>query len=516
MKNTAKRICALMMALTATAGFAACDRNQNGNADLVVTYYNGGYGEEWLEKAANAFEKDKGVKVKLIDSYELDCDASNALSSGRNLSDIYISADSEWSTWVTEGKLEPLGEVYDTEVDTAAGKKKIKDYIEQDVVGKYYMQMQAGQGSFRPWVMPWSAQPGALAYNEDLLTSVVHTDSGYAVEGLAVGAKWTAPPETVTELKAYFADVTAHGKNYVPFGWAGNAPEMFYYMIYSWWAQAQGVTESKIAGEGSFYDFWNFGNDPAADSQTLSLKGYEQTGIKTALDTLRTLIVKDGTFVNSLPDATGLSPQDLQRTFVSAMADKKPAIALASSYLENETDLNGYLDSNGDGKQDVNFKFMKVPVLDGYTGENTLYCSMEDVMFIPAKASHKELAKEFLAYLCSEAQLKQFSAITGGIRPFAYDAREGNDKMSAFTKSVYDLYYGSTKLFEYPHTVENMEDVSNVYRFARPTLLGNDLGDVVKSLKNKTGATIMSEIVEDIKELSVGAWEDDYQVTFVD
>ena len=283
------------------------------------------------------------------------------------------------------------------------------------------MQQKAGQGEFIPWVMPWSAQPNALAYNEDLLTKVVHTDSGYAVEGLNVGDTWTVAPKTVTELFAYCADVNAYsddsGYTYVPFGWSGKAPEMFYYTIYAWWAQAQGITESNYHGEGSFFDFWNFGNTAESGQQTFSLDGFEQTGIKVAIDTVIDLIVKDGAYVNSLPDAGKLSPQELQMTFVSGDMKTKPAIVLASSYLEYETQLSGYLDTDKDGTQDVNFKFMPVPKLDGYTGEkDVVYCSYEDVMLIPKEAEHKDVAKEFLAYLCNEDMLNYFSSTTGSIR----------------------------------------------------------------------------------------------------
>lgn len=533
MKKTMMKWISMMMAVAAaTTCFAACGGNTDNsggsgnsgggnvgaNGSIKVTYYEGGYGKEWIEYAAAQFEAQENVDVTLIPSAKLNCDAQNYIKSGRNLSDLYICASSSWIDWAAQGKIEPLTDVYETEVTTANGKVKIKDYIDQDVVNKFYMQQRAGQGEFIPWVMPWSAQPGALAYNEDLLKKIVHTDSGYKVEGLSVGDKWTTPPETVTELLAYAADVNAYsddsGYTYVPFGWSGKAPEMFYFMIYNWWAQAQGTTTSNYQGEGTFYDFWNFGNTSDTVRQTFSLSVFDQTGIQKAIDTLRTLLIKDGAYVNSLSDASSLTPQELQKTFVSADVKTKPAITLASSYLEYETKLAGYLDSNKDGKQDVNFKFMNVPKLDNYTGKDTVYCTYEDVMFIPKQAENKELAKKFLAFLCNEDMLKNFSVTTGSIRPFNYDARTASESFSDFSKSVFETYYESERVFEYPKTVSAMSSVSYVYRFERPTLFGVvPLGTIINDFKTKSGKEIMDKVKTNLENLSLSTWVDDYGLT---
>lgn len=519
MRKSLKKIMSLALAAVMTIGLCTgCGGGEDAgsDADLTVTYYEGGYGKEWIEYAAKKFEEEKNVTVKLISSAKLDCDATTYIKSGSNLSDIYICASSSWTSWAAQGKLEPLTDLYDMEVATSNGNVKIKDYIDQDVAGKYYMQQKAGQGEFIPWVMPWSAQPNALAYNEDLLSKLVHTESGYAVEGLNVGDTWTTPPKTVTELFAYCADVNAYsddsGYTYVPFGWSGKAPEMLYFMIYSWWAQAQGITESNYEGEGSFFDFWNFGNTAESGQQSFSLDGFKQTGIKVAIDTLIDLMVKDGSYANSLPDAGKLSAQELQMTFVSGDMKTKPAIVLASSYLEYETELSGYLDTDKDGKQDVNFKFMPVPKLDSYTGEqDVVYCTYEDVMLIPKEAAHKDVAKEFLAYLCNEEMLNYFSSTTGSIRPFNYDYANASAEYSEFTKSVMDVYANSTHVFEYPVTVENMNQVSFVYRFERPTLFGIDpLTTVLNELLTMDGQEIMDNVIKNLETQTVGNWKSKY------
>ena len=519
MKRNIRRLLSfIIVAVMAVSCIGCGKKNEKAeDADLIITFYEGGYGKDWLEYAVEKFEEEKGVKVKLISSSKLHCDAATYIKSGANLSDIYIAASFGWTSWVSQGKLEPLTDVYEMEVETSNGKMKIKDYMDPAVLDIFYMQQRAGQGEFVPWVMPWSASPGALAYNEDLLHKVVHTNSAYKVEGLNVGDTWKNPPATVTELFAYCADVNAYsddsGYTYVPFGWCGQAPEGFFHMLYSWWAQAQGVMESNYEGEGSFFDFWNFGNTSTSGQQTLSLDGYKQTGIEVAIDTLTDLIVEDGSYVNSLPDAVKLTAQQMGMSFVSADVKTKPAIILASSYLEYEMDINGYLDSNKDGKQDVNFKFMPVPKLDNYDGDSIVNCRYQDVMAVPREAAHKELAKEFLAYLCNEEMLNYFSATTGGIRPYNYDARNASDSYSEYTKTVFDTYYNCTRIFEYPKKVTDRSQVSFIYRYERPALFGIDsLQTVLNEFKTMTGEEIMSQVIKNLNTHAVGNWKNTYGV----
>lgn len=522
MKKIVKNTLAMALAGASLFGAVACKKSDNGDYGLVVTYYKGGYGSEWIEKAASAYETQNGVKVKLISSTKLNCDAATNLKSGRNLSDVYICADSEWTNFVANGYIAELSDVYDTEVSTQKGMVKIKDYISGAAADKFYMQRKAGTGDSLPWVMPWSAQPGAMAINTDFLKNLTHHAKNGGVSGVNDGEKWKNPPATFDELLAFCKDVNEYestdGYEYVPIGWCGLAPETLYYAIYAWWAELQGTESANYQGEGTFYDFWNFGNEGATGAQSFDTGVFLQSGASGAIDKLKELIVADGKFVNSLSDATKLSPQELQQTFVSknkneTSGKQKPAIVLASSYLEYETKLNGYLDSDKDGVQDVNFTFMNVPKI-GAESKSTVYCSYEDVMFVPVKAAHVSEAKKFLAFLCEEERLKEFSSITGGIRPFDYDPR-GAEGLSEFTKSVYEVYFGSVKAYEYPVSASTPDHVSCIYRYERPTLFGNvPLATVLNDLKSKSGAEIMAAAKESVDNLSAENWRKKYKRFF--
>ncbi|MBO7519482.1 MAG: hypothetical protein J6T73_01785, partial [Clostridia bacterium] len=177
---------------------------------------------------------------------------------------------------------------------------------------------------------------------------------------------------------------------------------------------------------------------------------------------------------------------------------ERPVIAMASSFGESEARLTGVLDSDSDGKSDSDIRFMNIPALDGHESERYLYCANDDVMFIPSGAAHKDLAKEFLLFLCSEDQLKKFTVRSGGgIRPFNYDAREiEDDSLTKYNKSVFDVYYNSTRIYDFPMKAykESPFAVSLIYAYERPIVFAEvSISTVVNMLKKTSGAEIMKE-----------------------
>ncbi len=524
MKKITATVMSVLMASATLLG-AGCGGDNENKDGISVTYYKGGYGSAWIEKSAADFETATGIHVNLTASSELDCRAYTNLKSGKNLSDVYVCASSSWASWVTQGLIADLSSVYDTQVTTKDGNKAIKDFMDQEIKDKFYLERRVGSGDYKPWVMPWSVSIKSLVYNVDIMKEVTHV-SATEVEGIANGTKWTRPPETMAEFAAYFEDVIAYdgGKGeVVPFGWTGKNPEGFFNFLYPVWAQYQGVTESKVEGEGSFYDFWNLGNDvilqSATDKQKISLAGYDQTGLAVAFDTLRSLIIdtEKQDYKNGLPDASGLTPQELQKVIVANSVDTNCAVALGSSYLEYEAGNNGYLDSDKDGKQDYEIRFMAVPSLDGYEGKDLCYTPVGDVMFVPAKASNIEKAKQFLAFMCNQEQLEAFTTLSGSLRPFNYDARsiEGAE-YSAFTQSVFDVFYDSTHLYEFPIGTEQAM-VSYAYRYEKISLVGTTSPNTIYTfLKTKTGAEIAGEIKNNLKEKDLNNWITRYHLEGID
>lgn len=511
MKNL-KRHFVLALASVLVFSMTACSSKSNTtegnkNYDLVVKYYSGAYGDDWIKLAADEFGKEKGVNVQAIPSSDMDCGAENNLTAGKNLADVYIGSSNRWQSWVQNGYVENLKSVYDATVKTSKGDVKISDYIDPEVIGRCYIERQVGTGDSYPWIVPFTAMPMSLAYNNDALKKIPHTSSA-SVSAESVDKstnKWIAPPKNLSEWLALCDDINTYKSDdkhkYVPFGWSALASEQVYYFMFTWWAQYQGLFESNVAGQGSFYDFWNFGNTSKTTlNQTFSSSVFNQKGIAASLDNFKKLVIdSNGNYKNSLSSVNTLSTQELTRALYAERNEERPVIAFASSFGESEARLTGVLDSDSDGKQDSDIRFMNIPALDGHENEKYLYCAYDDLMFIPSGASHKDLAKEFLVFLCSEDQLKKFTVRSGGgIRPFNYDAREIEDKsLTEYNKSVFDIYYNSTKVYDFPLKAykESPFAVSLIYTYESPIVFSDvSIATVMNMLKSTDGAEIMKEV----------------------
>ncbi len=484
MKNFRKVIAVSLCAALSCGLLAGCGGQGTEKGVLTIRYYTGGFGDEWLESAREKFlAANPDVKdIKLYSDSQLRSTAVTYLTS--NTPDIIMSQNLSWASFVSQGLIEPIDDVYESEVVTSDGNVKIKDYLDDDFAEYGYMQRIAGQGENHAWVLPWSVLTCSIAYNVDYLESTPRRSMG-------AGQYWTEPPATVSELVEYVGDINARNDGVVPFSWGGSGYNWLLFPGYVWWAQIQGVDESKIEGEGSFYDFWEF--------QTPEV--YKQTGIQGMLNILRDLLVDTDTqsWKNSPDRLEERDTTDVEKFFT----DGRAAMCFAGSWLENEMD--GFI------PEGFNMLMMDTPVVDeAYLEKLGIQSTVDsdvkinnanagDVMFIPQKAVNKDIAKRFLTFLCSEEMLVEFSEFTGMMRPFKYNPLELSDyEFSDFTKSCFSLYMNSDyNLFEYPKNAvkKQQEDPSfetYIYTYKRPEIFQEvTLNTAIVKLKTLTGEQIM-------------------------
>ncbi len=503
----------LVLAAGAAVSMVGCGSSGTKEGCLTIRYFDGGYGDEWLKDSiVNFFTERNGKAPVEGEDYELIADASvtsnqaNYLKSDKNAPDILMTQGG-YDSYIEEGLIENISSVYETEVTKLDGTKiKIKDYILPQAYQSVTRRMKYATGDVYSWVMPWQAQCFTLAYNETLLLDTVHVASSYAVgEDIVVGRKWTRPPETVNELLAYFNDVNAGDSNVVPFGWSYPASLHLQFLVDTWWAQIQGTTTSKIEGEGSFYDFFNFN----------SLDLLDQTGIQLGYDTLRSLIIdENGNYINS-DEANLLSLS--QSYYNSNAAYGAYAVWVAGDYFENE--------SIKTLSQEPNFttKLMYVPNAIGADGTQTTdkltYIRTNEAFYIPTKAKNKDLAKDFLAYMCNESELLNYTKKCGGLRPFQYNPYELDPSYdwTEFQKSFFEIYNNGEVIMEYPANVTDVDDISPIYLYHRDNvhffMTGSFESLFKESNKKKSAAAIMQEVKENHTR-TFNTWKIDYKSYF--
>ena len=439
---------ATLMVGACVGAFAGCGGNKGAAENtLTIRYYNGGYGDEWLEEALKDFCATKeGVTYNMIPDNNITYQANLYLTT--NVPDIIMS-NGNWKPYVKDGLVEELTtSVYEAEVQTSQGTKKVKDYIDQNVMKQFTRQKIYGRGEALTWGMPWASQILSLAYNETILLSTTHKEGNpFIVEGLNAGETWTHAPYTVNELMAYLTDVRMANNGIIPWGYSVDYLNWYDALFYVWWAQIQGTTTpNKYVDEGCFYDFFNMS----------SANLVKQSGYKDALEIVRKIIVNDeGQLYNSNNDGS-MTKEKMQENF----AKGNIAICLVGDFFEKE-----YKDFMKEGNV---FKLMFIPTADGAeTNDEGLakkltYVQTDNVMYVPVNATNKDLAKEFLAFLCNEEQLMQFTKYTGVVRPFGYNAYEleKDYAWTDFQKSTFDIYYNADDfVIKYPLTATKVSPI---------------------------------------------------------
>lgn len=486
---------------------------------FYVAYFDGGYGSVWLEtfvkeylaeqKGVTADQIVSGKDYRLVADADITYTAGNYVKSKRDCPDLLITNKLE-AKLVSDGYIAGLSSLYDEEITKMDGSKvKIKDYVDSSCSEKYHYEKSLGRSESKDyWALPWTSMPCSVAYNETLLQKITHSDLNGTVSGLADGAKWTLPPETLADVFTYFKDIDDYNKTASTqvdkFGWAGkDGTQWFEFMTMTWFAELHGTSSAKLntakyGSEGTFDDFWKL----EAKESTANI--YKSSGIQEALNAIKSLVTEDdgsasGKYINSPLNADAMNIKELQTRF----ADGKIALCLTGDWFEHE-----YSSSIKESGQVI--KTMFVPSLtdavtrkaDNKTAKLT-YVNTENVMFVPANAPHKEKAFGLLKYMTEEKQCIRFTQETGGIRPFNYDARNFETainpsfKYSDWQKSVFDIYYNADdRVSKFPRAlVAKGENLSPVYIYegeAIQTLTyGVDYAKVIDKLRKYSGADIM-------------------------
>ena len=375
---------------------AGCGKgNTVGDASLIkVAFAECGFGSQFLldwEDDYNAKHPDKKIKLELDGDANMTANILPRLQTGRNLPDVIMVLSTNWQPWAVQGYLEPLDDVYSYEVKSGVN---VKDYTIDNL-------QNYGKVNNNYWALPWSVGPCGIIYNEGMFNQF-----GWEI------------PRTVDELLALCEQIkTDSGGSIAPFSWSGSVSGYWDFLTFQWWAQ--------IEGEAGWNTFWKFENPEV----------YKQQGRYKALQVFADMIDKgDGSPKNSVEGASGKKFMEAQMAFINGEAAMMPN----GCWLENEMKS-----SLPDGFQ---MKLMKTPVIDGAIQQDITYSTCGDFIVIPRRAANKEVAKEFLKYICTEDANVLFTKATGGFRPLKYDSStiEG---ITPFTKQCADIWMNSTNVF---------------------------------------------------------------------
>lgn len=430
-KRTVVLALALGLALTA---FAGCKKNSPVTDDRGVTvdgnkvykgeyagkslirvdFFDVGYGKDWIYEQAKDFvyENEEYAFVLNADS-SLVSNFEQKLTSGRNVSDIYIAPNTDWQSFAADGTLAPIDSVYSAKPDGEDG-----DTVHDKLVGMY---KDAGafekNGESHYYVMPWTQMTTGIAYNAKLFEEYE----------LSV-------PKTMAEFEDVCdAIIEKSGGKVAPFVVPGKIDGYFDFIVMNWWIQYSGLDKVR--------EFFAYGDVNVFDYTDPSKPYY---GYKVALEEFNKYFGKNAGLSKYVLAGSGAKDAyTAQSDFINGRA----AMTINANWLENE--MKTLVEETG-----FEMKLMSVPFIEGAQKEGDEYVSVNyasagfDFMSVPAAAKNIEGAKKFLAFMCRDDQLKSFTKNTmGTVRPFDYDYASLRGELSGFAGSVMDIIAGSSETY---------------------------------------------------------------------
>ena len=443
----------LLASFLGLACFTACTNNGDGGDNdsgggnsgglIRVQYFVGGFGEQWLEDIADDYKAATGVTVKLVPSYT-NGEIQSLLNSRQQTNDILMPLLGVWSAQ-DAGLLEDLSEVYNAvpSGETQAIKDKmnpnIRDYMQADD-GKWYQMNGANSVS-------------TLCYNADTLDK-------YLGEG-----EWEVP-NTTDELIALCDRLKAESGVYA-FTTSSQINYFWDYLGLIWWAQYEGLESFNNFYVGRYRDAngeWQSGpqiNDARGRRLALELcaellqmsHGYIHSDVRDmgfteaqltfcaqgfgANDAEAAFMVNGDWFENEMLMYLTQKPQDIRMMRPPVLSDLTEKLAT----IKTDTLLSEVIDAIDAGETSYpnvsaeDFETVRTARLMAYTATpNYPIC-------IPSyrPERQKELAKDFLVYLCSDhAQAIYANAMSGLTMPYGYEVDV--ESASDFVRSRIELF----------------------------------------------------------------------------
>lgn len=531
-----KRIIALMATLlisgSTVGAFAGCGGSAVSNngydktkANLSVATYDGGVGSAWLEEAAARFEKlhetsthfqsgRTGVKIN-IDPDKVKYQGPNIEQKALN-KDMYFSEGFDYYNIVNQGKAADITDVMTGSMSAYNESGTIADKLDSNVKsfltakdGKYYMvPFYDGFYGFVYDIDLFESEGFYFDKDGDFLRLVTEgqraefeANKSNGPDGVK-GTYDDGLPATYEQMIA-LADYIV-SKSYIPFCYAGGGAVKGEYVTKacrSFIADYEGYDSFKLNytldGTATLVKEINAdGTLVTEEVEITQANGYElqrQAGKYYALKMQEELFgsVK---YIGGSWNAYDYT--DAQTNFIMskyAGAGKRYAMLLEGVWWENEAD-NIFTDMEilkGEKKSERRFGFLPMPkVNEEAAGAQTMFSGGVSFGFINSNCENMELAKEFMRFLHTDAEMSKFSSKTSISRSFNYTVKEEDKvKATSFGKAVIEMR--SQAKVVYPHSaldliINNAATFDASQWYTNSTINGKDTKDVFAAFKDGT------------------------------
>lgn len=485
----------LSIGMAASCLLAACqngDNSQNNGGDVAgkttirVATYNGGLGMQWLRDAAKRFEKayetkpfedgKTGVAVNVVEG-----DTGDMLANRNMDKDVYLTESVDYYYLQQKGKLANISDVVTKDLADfgEAGKT-----IESKMDGAMKDFLTAKDGKY--YALPFYDGIYGFIYDVDMFENYgwfldesgnfTSASKSKGLDGVA-GTYDDGLPKTYAQFKNLLDKIRLD--TVTPIVYANESMLYFVPILANYWADYEGKEKMLMnwyhTGTTDVISSFDASGNPVISTSTLTADNIKdlqkQPGKYYALKFLKEVVMSNPANYVSASDFKTAQYQFVQSGLDGG--DNPVAMIIDGAWFENETDLSGmfelasYIDGNYDGsaeyKKTRRFSFMPIPMLDDSqanedgTHKQTIISANESFCFISASTTGAKLdvAKEFVKFLHTDAELGAFTEKTSITRPFTYSlsgAQKSN--MSYFGKTLAEMKASSDVVYPYSNSTE--------------------------------------------------------------
>ena len=469
-------------------------------ANLSVATFDGGVGKAWLEDAiarfeakyadATHFEEGKvGVKISLYgdkNKYSGDKLAESVMDK-----DVYFTEAVDYYTHVNNGTIADITDVVTGSLSEYGETGTIEDKI--DSTTKEFMTAKDG----KYYMIPFYDGYYGLIYDVELFDEVgfyfdVDGDFTKDKTKLAAGPDGKAGtyddglPATYDQMIALCDEIVAKG--YTPFMYSGNYPDYVNRAFFSYAADYEGydafsmnktfngtakLAKSVTPGVGTMEATIEF--EEVAISENNGYELHRQAGKYYAL-AMQEALFGSAKYIGG--GFNGIDYTVAQSNFVKGKyatnTTERYAMLAEGVWWENEANPTfAELQAlKGESKMDRKFGFMPVPKVNAAAaGEQTMFSVNNSFGFVNKECKNMELAKEFMKFLHTDAEMSKFTAKTSIPRSLEYEVTE-EDRANAtyFGKTLIDMTKNAKVVYPFSATniaIKNAENFENNVWFSR-------------------------------------------------
>ncbi len=498
MKKILTKIVMGTLCLSSVLAAASCGKKISLGSDgkvIVVSVYNGGLGTDWIDPIVADFEADYPEYKVQVDKTKKPtvAEIENYIALGSQ-ADLYINTVSDFHKLIYSDKLEDMSDVLEMKPDGEDGltvAEKFSDLDTWKTVGSkdgkgFYMipyddlilGFNYDHGKFVELGLMWEAEANegtksaltaqGISYREEggklifaSSTGVTNYKDGDVILRAGKDGKYgtydDGQPITMAEWNTLVNNLKSYGKAFI---YAGGVVDYTTDIFNGIFAQYDGVeawnTFVTYDGEYTFAG----DSEPTTITMENGYKVFGMQGIYESTKFMQTYLNDKTNYAHASCFATEVSHTDAQGKYIIGGAKDSTDAPFTGILVDGvwwEREANGiFRDLSADARyKDYaygtrDYRIMLFPEIEGQkgvdgNGNGTVLSARSTGACIIPKQDNRDIVEKtkiFLSYTLKEEHLRNFTAVTGGIRPYKYDLTEADKaKMTKYASNVWELYH---------------------------------------------------------------------------